>query len=829
MALERGKLVINKKGTPLVEIDGKSFNVAQGDLSCSIVGRLTQLNGTEVEFEREKGLPKKIREVGGVYISPPANKAAEKKNPFMQGYSKEARSYSKGLKTTQVQDLRKRDFHNPYNFIPAPQRRKDDLELGDHEPVTQDRFHQDRITGRIRVQLEAITPLIVTDPSTCQVNAIGHKTFNVLRNGDGTPLLPSSSIRGMLRSAYETVTNSRFSIFSYKEHAQRLAYRMQVQQGIKMIPARIETGQIHLLPGSSSIGGVPYEPQYAAWLPRYSGNDKDIIHALRYPDGSLPSHGEEVECWVELKQHYRRTRGSSIPDFKYWKVLVIAKVGEPLPAIRTAVSGETMKIKGWVCITNPNILSKHDERVFFSVSLPSPGASISVSKIHREKWRELIANYRDIHADELKKRDKNCEAYDQYYGPKPGRTAWSRHVYNSQDLDLQDGTLCYVQLSDSKRDVTAIYPVMISRKLYSSSPLDLLHPSLLPASKISELSPADRVFGWVRTDSEKTSERTRENLPMAFRGLVRIGPVSCKSLVEDAIEVFPDAGLSLAILASPKPQQGRFYVAKSQNGEAQEDGMDKVEVGYLPEKGLRGRKVYPHHNHRNLSERHWDRPTEDRTQRLQGPWQEYRRPVDNDGVEQRDEQNRSILGWVKPGCRFVFDIYVTNLSKIELGALLYLLDLKEKHYHRFGSGKPLGFGSVRLQIMDCDLLTGDALRERYSTWIYKRKLDNISKISVDMFKAAVQRAYCQNREHSFEEVLFIKAFLRSCQGFDDHLSIHYPRATENGSPGSPNPNGESFRWFVANEKNEPHYVLCDLVNDKGLPTLPDPSSISQRY
>lgn len=203
--------------------------------------------------------------------------------------------------------------------------------------------------------------------------------------------------------------------------------------------------------------------------------------------------------------------------------------------------------------------------------------------------------------------------------------------------------------------------------------------------------------------------------------------------------------------------------------------------------------------------------------------------MDHDGVEQRDEQNRSILGWVKPGCRFVFDIHVTNLSKIELGALLYLLDLKEKHYHRFGGGKPLGFGSVRLQIMDCDLLTGDSLRERYSTWISKRKPDNISKISVDTFKDAVQRAYCQNREHSFEEVLFIKAFLRSCQGFDDHLSIHYPRATENGSPGSPNPNGESFRWFVANEKNEPHYVLCDLVNDKGLPTLPDPSSISQRY
>lgn len=351
MALERGLLVFDKKGRPQIKIRENFFNPSKVDISETLSQSLKALKSVEVEFEWEGGRPKKVREVSGDFVAPRASGVTVKNGAQQGGGGRDNYNQRERMRQDRVQTLSARDFHNPYNFIPAPPRKTDDPELGDHVPVTQERLDPDRITGRIRVEMEAITPLIVPDPSTCQENAAGHKTFNVLRSSDGTPLLPSSSIRGMLRSAYEAVTNSRLGKFSHKEQAQRLAYRMQVQQGIKMIPARIENGQAHLLPGSSSIGGVPFEPQYAAWLPRYSGDKKETRHALPYPDESLPQHGDEVNCWVELRQHYRRTQGGSIPDFKYWKVLVIAKVGDALPAICTAVSGETMKIHGWVCIT----------------------------------------------------------------------------------------------------------------------------------------------------------------------------------------------------------------------------------------------------------------------------------------------------------------------------------------------------------------------------------------------------------------------------------------------------------------------------------------------
>ncbi|NSW85775.1 MAG: TIGR03986 family CRISPR-associated RAMP protein [Syntrophobacteraceae bacterium] len=796
MALTRGKLVLSKKGKPQIEIDGKLFNPAQCELSQSILSRLKELNGAEVEFELEGGQPKKIRKVGSQFA--PAQAAAAPS------------SYSRASDRGKVRDRRtadqpptmNRDFRNPYNFIPAPPRKTDDPDLGDYKPVPQDRFHPDRFTGRIRVVMETITPLLVPDPNTCREDESGHKTFALLLGKDGKPLLPSSSIRGMLRSAYEAVTNSRFGRFPKNDHGKRLAYRMEAKGGLRLIPARIEDGRIRLLTGTSRIrnDGSPDGPQYAAWLPRYSGNNKNTTRAITYPDGSLPQHGDEVECWVERIRH-------SSDRFEYWKVTKIdrngANIGNP-PAT-------SKRIRGWVCITNANINRKHDERVFFSEGTP-PTGPFPITDELREQWRQLIENYQEIHEEDLKRRERQNQVPDEYLGPEPGRTAWSRHVYTEQDRELRDGTLCYARLKNGNSSVEALFPVMIARELYPISPWDLLHSSLRPASKISELSPADRVFGWVMGDPGNQQREQRN--PTAVRGLLRIGPVTSESSAEDAIETFPGDGLPLAVLAAPKPQQGRFYVAASPQGEAQNGRLSKTEAGYTANKGLRGRKVYPHHS--GLPADHWQNALEDRTQNPNGPWQEYRRPM-KDNYEQRDDQNRSILGWVKSGTRFGFDIHVANLTKVELGALLFLLQLPEGHYHRFGGGKPLGFGSVRLSAAECKLMTGELLCERYRAWSDQCRCEDISEGAVAAFKEAVTHAYGRaDGNGSFEQVSFIEAFLKACMGFDDRLPVHYPRVTR-----QPSPDGESFKWFVANEKDVARFALGDLAQDPGLPTLQD--------
>lgn len=826
MAVERGKLVLSKKGRPLIEIDDKQFNPSQGEVSRSLLDNLKDCDGKEVEFERVGGQPKKVREVGGSFIPPQPDVSAGDRDRRRPGHGRGSQprrpQEPQEQRERNVPPQQQRDFHNPYNFVPAPPRNTGDPDLGDQRPVDQDAFLTDRYSGSIRVRMTAQTPLLVPDTERAQ-SANGHKTFPLRVGADGKPLIPASSIRGMLRSAYEAVTNSRFGRFSREQHGDRLAFRMPAGDGLRLIPARVENGQVYLLTGTSRVtnNGRPNGPMYAAWLPRYD-NGQVAKWAMRYADRILPAHGDEVVCWVELVQH-------SSPNFSFWRVREavrgndVSQLGrEPAASqargkMAPAQPPNMRQIHGWVCVTNANINRKHDERIFFQDATSAPGPFL-VTNEHRRLWRELIQNYRSIHQDDLRRRDRNGQAYDEYLGAEPGRTAWSRHVYTEADRNLTDGTLCYVRLNADQSDVEALFPVMIARELYRTSPWDLLHDSLRPAATIDQLSPADRVFGWVKVDADAGPRARGERV--AARGLLRVGPVRCESSTADALEQFAASGVPLAILSAPKPQQGRFYVAQSPNGEAQSDGLSKQDAGYSLGKGLRGRKVYPHQA--SLPDSHWNDPTADRTQRPHGTpahHQEYRRP-DKNGQEQRDDQNRSILGWVKPDAQFSFDLQVQNLSAVELGALLWLLELQEDCFFRFGGGKPLGFGSVRLEIESCDLRTGNELRTRYRAWheTTTTATNDPRTAAMNAFRDAVVRAY-RPAAGGFDDVVFIRSFRTACRGYGDDLPIHYPRAAADGQSEPPSPDGESFKWFVSNERDGARYALRDLVNDAGLPTL----------
>lgn len=500
----------------------------------------------------------------------------------------------------------------------------------------------------------------------------------------------------MLRSAYEAVTNSRLAVF--EKHQDRLAYRMPAKIG--PVPARVEkrNGKDVLRIMKADVIG------FAANLPRYEERSKQKDKgarshniALSYPDSELPEHSDTV--WVQVNN----SRVSRIER----------RTDENPPAGNW--------IKGWACVTGPNINKKRYERVFLE---GQNDRLVPINDKHRNLWRELIQNYQETHEHELKQRRNRGEQPEEYIGDKPGETGWSRHIYEKNEQELREGTLCYVEfVANSNNEIAALIPVTISRRLYSASPDDLLPESLKPAQNLEQLSPAERVFGWVN-----------QNGRGAYRGNLRIGPVRCTS--PEPLVTFPGDGLPLAILGQPKPQQTRFYVAQSKQGEAQPNGILKEQAGYLLNKGLRGRKVYPHHA--DLPEGYWDNPLEDRTQRSQnGFFQEYRRPhkpvpeygtaklnrertgfelKPGDDNEQRDDQNRSITSWVKPQTIFEFDIDVTNLSSVELGALLWLLELPVNHFHRLGGGKPLGFGSVSLAVNweASDLRRGEDWRVFYN-------------------------------------------------------------------------------------------------------------------
>lgn len=156
-----------------------------------------------------------------------------------------------------------------------------------------------------------------------------------------------------------------------------------------------------------------------------------------------------------------------------------------------------------------------------------------------------------------------------------------------------------------KNDEQLAYRLGRQKTTYEKSPEDLLDSSLKPTNKRSELSPADRLFGWVPQKSGSDQ---------GYKGRIR---VVCEDGARPGIiEDFADEPLSLAILGQPKPAQGRFYVAKDAQGIPQEDGLDKQQAGYSEGKGLRGRKQYWHHKGLETAQapNYWKPSVENRTQ-----------------------------------------------------------------------------------------------------------------------------------------------------------------------------------------------------------------------
>jgi CRISPR-associated protein (TIGR03986 family) len=796
--------------------------------------RNSQEDAIDVHLELENGQPRRIRPVGAGWSAPaPPVQTAPVRN-LQQSQDRQQRNdaYPRqaNYQTRQV-EMRPGDFHNPYNFVPAPPRVTTG-ELRDCEPAGHDHYHADKFSGKLSVTMTVETPLLLLDTADVSING-DHKTYPVRKDENGLPCINPTAVKGMLRSAYEAITNSRLSVFH--DHDERLAFRMESTEGAMSVPARVENGAIVLYTGTSDISaeGRPLNERQgernallcAAWLP----------FTLRLSDGSNrnPRHGEKLFAWLEKIQHINRRTNN--PDFQYWRVrkLVTNQTdlrNEPQPSRDTNSHkslNEFISVEGYVCNTGENIKNKHDERFFF-IEGRNEAEIIKVNfdeTRHGAAWERLIKNYRQEHSE------KNGDLTEPPKAERYGNTEsleWSRHIVRtlfeetSKDAKLKlesiaSSPLCYARVKQEGNTlkVEELYPVIISRRLHSETPLSLLEKTFLhPAYKLPELSPADRVFGWVRqaeTEKDKALSSDEKKMSAAYRGQLRVGAVRCLTEKDNAIEAFATP-LPLQILGQPKPQQGRFYVAEDGKGGAQREGLSNEDAGYKAGKGLRGRKVYPHHQ--NLPEKYWvnrqdwqNEGSQDLSQaHLNNThYREYLRPK---GEKRKDSQNRSIEGWVKQGAKFTFDLHFINLSKIELGGLIWLLQLGENHFHRFGGGKPLGFGSVQLTLNEetSEILSGAEIKMRYESL----NGEVIGTTTIKDCRTAFENAINDAKPGAN----FLEAFEKAAQGFAK--PVHYPRLTPN-----PNSEGKNFEWFVNNNSKDGFKVtLPNLTNETGLPLMP---------
>jgi CRISPR-associated protein (TIGR03986 family) len=666
-------------------------------------------------------------------------------------------------------------FAHPYYFLPIQNRDAFTGELADSKPVGHDSWKLGRYTGRLKLHLKAMTPLLICDSLPTETDG-SHHIFNVSTNPDGTPRLASSSVRGMLRAAFESITNSRFSVFpgrtegplEKRANGRRPGFRMASSDSLGMVPVRIENGIVTLMKGTTHSLPTCREgkwrisgPQYAAWVRQYeSGRNERSKIAIRL-GGKPPENGQHAWCWLELME-----KTNNVP-FTFWCVREAAEVEDQLSRAQPQPKNETnnykskgqfLKAKGYFVISNQNNDRKHDERFFFGAE-----EEVKVADEIISEYLELIEDCQQIHQEDVKERLPG-----NLYTPRTGNTAsipaLSRHTYAKDDpVSGSQPVFAYASFHPGTKQVSFLVPVMISRRLCERSPLELLPKKLHPATKINELSPADRVFGWVSQDGETAEGNAVSN----YRSHVRIGQVTCLTPASDAVEHF-DSPITLAILGNPKPQQGRFYLSNHQ-GRAIAPSVSKQDSRYCSTNRVRGRKIYPHHR-RAIG--YTDAKS----------WQDRNRSAIS---SQKSKQNRSVFGWIKPNTEFTFDLHFTNLSRFELGGLLWLIKLPENSFLRLGLGKPLGFGSVRLGFHD-------------EASVIESNADRIGRISEP--NPVASRVDIEQLVTGFQILInqacpdLLRCFLIASRGFD--AEVHYPiRRNQEKS------NAEHFKWFVENERS----------------------------
>ncbi len=433
-------------------------------------------------------------------------------------------------------------FLNPYNFVrylppPNPPAGDPDAQLlARCAPPPQDRYVG--LTGRITCRLEAATPLFISDSHDIKVTKVplpdggevDHKSYRFFQY-EGKDAIPATSLRGMIRSTFEAVTNSPFSVFNGDE---RLEYRLDPAEA-----RRFKPGIVRSLPESDQPGVIALceEAKIGAY----------------YDDPTLNRLDDSWTCGEEAYAIVGKTKNN------------VPKV-EMLERDRHVLADDGRPVRhGWVKVTGQTIDTKRNESFFYFIGDPAKARTITFDA-EREKDFNTI-----LHA-QLHERAEDFHS-------------------QVQNKRLTVGDLIYVEPDPEDRtQARNIALARVARLRYRNAIGDLLPDHLKPSEQYEQLDIASRVFGWVK--GTPTDDHT---VHVAYAGRVRFSHATLtadgdKGVYKDELTLAilgePKPTTTLFYL---QKADGEWSEAERKTPEAAET------IGYDGPNLLRGRKVYRHH------------------------------------------------------------------------------------------------------------------------------------------------------------------------------------------------------------------------------------------
>jgi CRISPR-associated protein (TIGR03986 family) len=658
-------------------------------------------------------------------------------------------------------------FLNPYNFVrllPAP---GGGHLLGRCPPPPHDRYVG--LTGQIRCTLKAVTPLFIADSEEVQEVKVDkprqvaageeaqevkpdkiHLSLRFFRVND-QPALPATSLRGAVRSLFEAATNSCFAVF---DHEMQLEHRLDPSYG-----NQLEAGIVVSLPQAAKDSPPAQEGEIilckvAKVGAYYEGRkgSRNVLFRDKRDDGEPWKCGDRAVARVTTTKSGPR----------------VEELAERVEDLRPLGAHESY-VDGWLKITGQGIDTKNNE--FFFIDPHRYGAKGRVKYIFSQ-----MEDYNIVLAGQFER--------DGF------RTRY-------QSRQLEEGNLVWVAKSKQYRGrAERVLGVKVPRVRYGRPLGKLLPPAGHRCEQFNELCPACRVFGWVHEEAPEDM-----GIRVAYAGRVRFS----MGQIEGSYRSL--GSVALAILSTPKPTTTRFYLIHK-DGQARgwhnerfinrpNDPRFKEVFGeqrLLPEEQgrsdqlagpdgpniLRGRKFYRHHGE-GLRKENYTKP--------------------GDQAQKHSNQNRTLRDPLQPGATFTFTVKFANLAPIELGALLWSLEMEGWH-HRLGMGKPLGFGSVRIAIQDEGTwyLDRTARYKSIEACPDEGRDDGLQALNagtrrwlIEQFKNAMLKQYAQPAQSFLDlaNIADIKALLSTAAP----LPVHYPRPMVKAQA-----EGKNYEWFEGNTR-----------------------------
>ena len=346
-------------------------------------------------------------------------------------------------------------------------------------------------------------------------------------------------------------------------------------------------------------------------------------------------------------------------------------------------------------------------------------------------------------------------------------------------------------LSDSEYSVTIDgnkTPKKVNGKVYQAFRNIDINTIPWGNSNRTDLTPAESLLGVVAEEQGDNDGKSR-NLASRVRFYDAFPIKQTKAFTTN----FP-----LKILAGPKPPAPCMYF--SGDGIARKkDDLD------LTRHQPSGRKYYLHH--RNI--------LEDKNSKPNRSWE-----TNNQNKNADQKTNCELL---EPNQTFYFSIDFDNLDDAELGLLHTALKPDDNFLHRLGLGKPLGLGSVKIEV--CGIFTIDRGKRYTVVGLDENRYAHAYNVCGNWTNAALAKHFPHEVEAAKEaaiqapltlssalvdkDTLKILAALGNPNALSPKLSVCYP-VVNHITPGNEE---KGYEWFSHNEKSHPPQCLRPISKD----------------